>query len=65
MDRLYRWDQDDLEDVEEDTRLGHLNMTIRSEADKVRSVRTRDPGPQVPRSIPEHIVTPLLKRATA
>jgi hypothetical protein len=71
MDRPYRWDRwdredrEDLEDAEEDARLGHLNMTIRSEADNVRSVRSRDQGPQVPRSIPEHIVTPLLKRATA
>jgi hypothetical protein len=68
MVRPYRWDREDredLEDAEEDARLGYLNMTIRSEADNVRSVRSRDQGPQVPRSIPEHIVTPLLKRATA
>jgi hypothetical protein len=65
MDRPYREDREDLEDAEEDVRLGHLNMTIRSETDNVRSVRSRDQRPQVPRNIPEHIVTPLLKRATA
>jgi hypothetical protein len=65
MDRPYREDREDLEDAEEDVRLGHLNMTIRSETDNVRSVRSRDQRPQVSRNIPEHIVTPLLKRATA
>jgi hypothetical protein len=56
MERYGRWDLEDA--MDEDARLGHPNGTVRAEADK--AVRTRDP-----RSISEHNVTPLLKRATA
>ena len=64
MERYGRWDLEDAMEnaMKDNAKLGHPNGTVRAEADKAGSVQTRDPGP---RSISEHNVTPLLKRATA
>ncbi|KAE9372961.1 glycoside hydrolase family 55 protein [Stipitochalara longipes BDJ] len=64
MDRPYRWDREDIMSAA-DAGLGHMNTTVRSETANWKAKPIRTPVSLPSRGIPEQVVTPLLKRATA